>query len=307
MSYRAFARALAGTTALCALAAAPAGAAPFCAPAAAQAPALVASSGASALAALMQTRPRPLPQRPQTPTRPMTPTPRPTPPPTPPHGDYEPCCPPWDGKRLKSLLHVAENKDVNNKVDFEYKYTSPQANMLNTQMNAYVNYAKTLNPAITHVNLTLWWANCNQTTVPPGPLSGPCTLVGPQFQIRWDGSGNPGYFLSGTNSSVSPTMIFKNSSHAGTTNNRYRLMGFMHNNLDPLKTGCEIAVVDYNVTVGTFKQAPDGSPAPAEGQVIPMDQLNPEQFQVDPELRRQLEREEEERRSRTRRDPGARY
>lgn len=97
---------------------------------------------------------------------------------------YDPCCPPWNKDLLASMM-VYAGGTIGDPYTLHFQPTT----LFNTQMNAYINYLHSLNPAI--IRITMFWSLHEQGTLSsPTPAYGN-QIGGPTVTVSWTGSGTP--------------------------------------------------------------------------------------------------------------------
>jgi hypothetical protein len=81
-----------------------------------------------------------------------------------------PCCPPWDAAKMKSMMSYqgAGGISGNYTLRFQAPATAAQNTVVNNQLNAYLAYVNAVNPAVTYLRIVfqLFDAGTGQTPVP---------------------------------------------------------------------------------------------------------------------------------------------
>jgi hypothetical protein len=92
------------------------------------------------------------------------------------------CCPPWDAARMQSVMSYQGTGGVtgNYTLRFQAAATAAQNVVVNNQLNAYLAYVNTLNPAIVQLRITftLWDSGIGSTPVP-------IAQIGPPYVQTW--------------------------------------------------------------------------------------------------------------------------
>lgn len=93
-----------------------------------------------------------------------------------------PCCPPWDEAKMRSVLSYQGTGGIagNYTLRFQAAATAAQNTVVNSQLNAYLAYVNSVNPAITQLRITfaLFDSGTGNTPVPT-------TQIGPSFVQTW--------------------------------------------------------------------------------------------------------------------------